>query len=171
MAPTATSTEWDHEYHTLRRENLFRNPPKDHTAYPALQAAVDPHIESFDRLFRDDGKPGLLAHGLADIGTKIYLDGDERAGPEGKNRIGIRFKDVNLQRAQVPPSNKQAKNREIFPAECRERHVTYRGKLSATFEYRLNGGDPVEFTRELGQVPIMLKVGWGRSRQSHQQSS
>uniref|UniRef100_A0A8H7K6K6 Uncharacterized protein n=1 Tax=Bionectria ochroleuca TaxID=29856 RepID=A0A8H7K6K6_BIOOC len=102
MAPTATSTEWDHEYHTLRRENLFRNPPKDHTAYPALQAAVDPHIESFDRLFRDDGKPGLLAHGLADIGTKIYLDGDERAGPEGKNRISIRFKDVNLQRAQVP---------------------------------------------------------------------
>lgn len=159
MAPTATNTEWNHQYDTLRRENLFRNPPKDHTAYPALQAAVDPHIESFNALFRDDGKPGLLAHGLADIGTRVYMDGDERAGPEGRNRLSVRIKDVNLARAQVPPSNKMARNREIFPAECRERHVSYRGKLSATFEYRLNGGDPVEFTRELGQVPIMLKVG------------
>jgi DNA-directed RNA polymerase I subunit RPA2 len=158
MAPSATATTWDHEYNTLRRENLFRNPPKDHTAYPALQEAVNPHIESFNRLFRDDGKTGLLQHALQDIGTKTFLDGDERAGPSGKNRLTVRIKDVNLQRPQVPPSNKLARNREILPAECRERHVTYRGRLSATFEYRINNGDPVEFERDLGQVPIMLKV-------------
>jgi DNA-directed RNA polymerase I subunit RPA2 len=58
----------------------------------------------------------------------------------------------------VPPSNKMARNRQVFPAECRERHVTYRGRLSATLEYRINGGDPVEFTREFGQVPVMIKV-------------
>lgn len=160
MAPAATDTEWDHQYNTLRRENLFRNPPKDHTAYPALQEAVNPHIESFNRIFRDDGKPGLLAHGIADIGVKTYLDGDERTGPEGKNVLNIRFKDVHLQRPQVPPSNKLARNREILPAECRERHVTYRGRLSATLEYSINGGDPVEFVREFGLVPIMLKVGY-----------
>lgn len=158
MAPAATETEWNHEYNTLRRENLFRNPPEDHTAYPALQSAVDPHIESFDRLFPDNGKLGLLDYGIADIGTKTYLDGDDRAGPEGKNSLTIRYKDVTLQKPQVPPSNKLARNREILPAECRERHVTYRGKLSATFEYSINGGDPVEFVRELGQVPVMLKV-------------
>lgn len=158
MAPSATNTEWDHEYNTLRRENLFRNPPKDHTAYPALQLAIDPHIESFNGLFRDDGKPGLLTHGLADIGTKTFLDGNERAGPQGKNRLTIRYKDVFLQKPQVPPSNKMARNRQIFPAECRERHVTYRGRLSATLEYRINGGDPIEFVREFGQVPIMIKV-------------
>lgn len=158
MAPSATKTDWDHEFNTLRRETLFRNPPTDHTAYPALQLAVDPHIESFNGLFRDDGKPGLLAHGLADIGTKTFLDGDDRADPDGKNRLSVRIKDVMLQKPQVPPSNKNARNREIFPAECRERHVTYRGRLSATFEYRINGGDPVEFVRELGQVPVMLKV-------------
>ena len=158
MAPSATSTKWDHEYHTLRRENLFRNPPTDHTAYPALQLAINPHIESFNGVFRDDGQAGLLAHGLADIGTKTYLDGDDRTGPEGKNRLSIRIKDVELQKPLVPPSNKMARNREILPAECRERHVSYRGRLSATFEYRINGGDPVEFVREMGQVPIMLKV-------------
>ncbi|KAF6840110.1 DNA-directed RNA polymerase i subunit beta [Colletotrichum plurivorum] len=156
MAPSATNTEWDHQYNTLRRENLFRNPPKDHTAYPALQEAVSPHIDSFNALFRADGK-SLLTRGLEDIGVKTYLDGDDRTGLDGKNRLSIRYKGVSLQKSQLPPSNKFARNREILPAECRERHCTYRGRLSAIFEYRINDGDPKEFTRELGQVPIMVK--------------
>lgn len=154
--PSPTSTAWDHEYNTIRRENLFRNPPIDHSAYPLLQDAVNPHIESFDALFKSNG---LIAHGLADIGTRLFLDGDERAPSTGKNKLALRCKGVQVQKSQLPPTNKFAtKNREILPAECRERHVSYRGKLSATFEYRINGGDPVEFTREIGQLPIMVKV-------------
>lgn len=158
MAPERTNTSWDHEYNTLRREKLFRNPPIDRTAYPALQLAVDPHIESFNALFRTDGKPGLLDHALAEIGTKTFLDGDDRAAPSTKNKLTIRYKSVTLQRSQVPPSNKFAKRREIFPAECRERHVSYRGKLTAVLEYSINDGEPQEFVRELGQMPIMIKV-------------
>lgn len=158
MAPSAIRTEWDHKYDTLRRESLFRSPPTDHTAYPALQQAIDPHIRSFNAIFAHDGKPGLLAHSLADIGTKVFLDGDGTADPQARNRLSIRIKDVNLQKAQVPPSNKLARIRDIFPAECRERHATYRGRLSATFEYSINGGDAVQFVREMGQVPIMVKV-------------
>ncbi|TPX16680.1 uncharacterized protein E0L32_003621 [Thyridium curvatum] len=157
MAPSKepTSTKWDHEYHTLRREKLFQNPPTDRTAYPLLQLAVNPHIESFNALFRPDRRSGpnaksLLAHALADIGTKTYFDTEA-------NKLTIRYKDVSLQRSTVPPTNKFARTREIFPAECRERHVTYRGKLSATFEYQINDGEPQEFTRDLGQVPIMIK--------------
>lgn len=155
MAPAATKTSWDHEYNTLRREKLFREPPKDQSAYPLLQLAVNPHIESFDAIFEPDG---LLQRGLADIGTRVLLDGDDRASPVGRNKLSIRYKGVQLLKSQVPPSNKFAKKREIMPAECRERHVTYRGKLSATFEYRINGGDPQEFTREIGNLPIMVKV-------------
>ncbi len=158
MAPERTQTSWDHEYNTLRREKLFRNPPTDRSAYPALQLAVNPHIESFNALFRSDGVPGLLDHALAEIGTKTYLDGDERAAPADKNKLTVRYKSVTLQRSQVPPSNKFAKRREIFPAECRERHVSYRGKLTAVLEYRVNNGEPQEFVRELGQMPIMVKV-------------
>ncbi|KAI0159493.1 hypothetical protein BJ166DRAFT_626596 [Pestalotiopsis sp. NC0098] len=154
MAPAATKTSWDHEYNTLRREKLFREPPKDQSAYPLLQLAVNPHIESFDAIFEPDG---LLQRGLADIGTRVLLDGDDRASPAGRNKLSIRYKGVQLLKSQVPPSNKFAKKREIMPAECRERHVTYRGKLSATFEYRINGGDPQEFTREIGNLPIMVK--------------
>ncbi|ETS87553.1 DNA-directed RNA polymerase I subunit RPA2 [Pestalotiopsis fici W106-1] len=154
MAPAATKTTWDHEYNTLRREKLFREPPKDHSAYPLLQLAVNPHIESFDAIFEPDG---LLQRGLADIGTRVLLDGDDRTSTAGRNRLSIRYKSVQLLKSQVPPSNKFAKKREILPAECRERHATYRGKLSATFEYRINGGDPQEFTREIGNLPIMVK--------------
>ena len=158
MPPRATDTSWDHEYNVLRREKLFRHPPTDRSAYPSLQLAVDPHIESFNALFGDDTRPGLIDRGLAEIGTKTFLDGDDRAAPAGKNKLTIRYKSVSLQKAQLPPSNKFAKNRDVLPAECRERHATYRGKLSATFEYRVNGGDPKEFVREIGQMPIMLKV-------------
>lgn len=156
MAPT--NQTWDHQYNTLRREDLFRNPPTDRTAYPALQEAINPHIESFNAIFGEDGKPGLIDHALAEIGTKVFLDGDEKAGPAGKNKLKIRYKSITLQKAQVPPTNKWAKRREIFPAECRERHVSYRGKLTATLEYQINEGDPVEFVREIGQMPIMVKV-------------
>lgn len=152
-----TSTEWDHEYNTLRRENLFRNPPTDRSAYPLLQIAVNPHIESFNALFPSDGRPGLIAHGLADIGTKTFLDGTDGIPAAERNKLSIRIKGVTLQKSLVPQSNKFAKTREIFPAECRERHATYRGKLTATFEYRINNGDPKEFIREIGQMPIMIK--------------
>ncbi|KAI1661465.1 DNA-directed RNA polymerase I subunit RPA2 [Daldinia decipiens] len=158
MAPQPTNTSWDHEYNTLRREKLFRDPPTDRSAYPLLQEAVNPHIESFDALFGDNG---LVAKGLADIGIRLFLDGDDRAPPTGKNRLRIKCKGIHLQKSQLPPTNKfVVKNREILPAECRERHVSYRGKLSATFEYRINDGDAKEFTREIGQLPIMVKSAY-----------
>ncbi len=164
MPPSATSvsredtdTKWSHEYDTLRRENLFRNPPKDNSAYPALKAAISPHIESFNALF---GEHGTIAQGLLDIGERIYLDGDERTGPAGKNILRMKVTDVFVEKSVLPATNKfSTRNREILPAECRERHVTYRGKMSAKFEFRINNGDPKEFVRDIGQLPLMLMVG------------
>lgn len=157
MAPTKTSTQWDHQYNTLRREDLFRNPPTDHSAYPLLQIAVNPHIESFNALFPSDGRKGLISHALTDIGTKTFYDSSNGSlGP--RNKLTVRYKNVSLQKSLLPSSNKFAKNREIFPAECRERHATYRGKLTANLEYRINDGEPFEFVRELGNMPIMVKV-------------
>lgn len=157
MATAGTKTEWDHQYNTLRRENLFRHPPTDHTAYPLLQKAVDPHILSFDALFPSDGSKGLIDHGLADIGIKTFFD-SPNGSSAGANKLTIRYKSVSLSKSLLPTSNKFAKNREIYPAECRERHSTYRGKLTAVLEYKVNDGDPHEFVRELGNAPIMVKV-------------
>lgn len=151
-----TSTAWDHEFDTVRREKLFQNPPKDRTAYPALQEAISPHIESFNALFEPGG---IIAKSIEDIGTITILDGDSRKGPEGKNRLDIKIKQVLVQKSMLPDTNKfSTRNREILPSECRERHVTYRGKMSAVFEYRINNGDPKEVIRELGNLPLMVMV-------------
>lgn len=168
MAPAATDTKWSVDYNVLRRENLFRHPPKDRTAYPSLAESIRPHIDSFNALF--DGSKVLEA-GLKDIGTKTFLDGDaetpqqkrarqaEGLRPPKRNRLNVRIKEVFLDKPTLPPTNKfTTRNRNIYPSECRERHATYRGKLRARLEYQVNNGDWKESVRELGQVPIMMRV-------------
>ncbi|KAI9800142.1 MAG: DNA-directed RNA polymerase I subunit RPA2 [Piccolia ochrophora] len=148
-----TKTSWTSEYDTLRRENLFRNPPNDRTAYPALQEAVHPHIESFNALLNANG---LLDHALRDIGTKQFTDAVQTE--EGPNVLSVRIAELYVEKAQIPSLNKHStRNREIFPAECRERHATYRGKFRARVEFKVNDGEWRESIRELGQLPIMLK--------------
>ncbi|KAI4247523.1 MAG: hypothetical protein L6R40_001471 [Gallowayella cf. fulva] len=164
----STRTAWSAEFDTSRREKLFRNPPNDHTAYPALVDATQPHIQSFNALL---GSNQLLAAAINDIGTNIFLDGKPEAHPpthsgeEGteppqrRNRLSLRIRDVFIEKAILPPTNKYSTtNREILPAECRERHATYRGKLRIRLQYRVNDGDWQESVREMGQVPIMLRT-------------
>ncbi|KAF2088564.1 beta and beta-prime subunits of DNA dependent RNA-polymerase [Saccharata proteae CBS 121410] len=155
---TETDTRWSTEYDSVRRHNLFRNPPTDHTAYPTLAAAIDPHIHSFNAIL---DKGGILDHGLKDIGTKVFLDGDPNLEPgqrtTPRNRLSVRVKEVFLDKSLLPPSNKTTTKREILPAECRERHVTYRGRLRIRMEYKVNEGEWLESVRELGNVPLMLR--------------
>lgn len=162
MAPapsTGTNTKWSTEFDTLRRQHLFQNPPKDHTAYPMLAAAIEPHVQSFNAIL---DKGGLLSEGLKEIGTKVYLDsgsGKEVAnGDPTRNRLSVRIAEVLLEKPELPSANKFTLNRTILPAECRERHSSYRARLRARVEYRINDGEWLESVRELGQVPIMLRV-------------
>jgi DNA-directed RNA polymerase I subunit RPA2 len=138
--PHATSTSWSVEYETLRRQNLFRAPPKDKSAYPALTAAIKPHIQSFDALFENQQ---ILQAGLQDIGTQTFVDGNPAYTDDGsaRNELDLRIAEVLLERPVIPPSNKiSTTNRDILPAECRERHATYRGKLRARLQWRVNKG-------------------------------
>jgi DNA-directed RNA polymerase I subunit RPA2 len=169
MAPAASKKQqqqqqqdepqWSTAFDTKRRQELFRNPPKDKTAYPTLAAAVDPHINSFNAIFAPGGQ---IEEAIKDIGTKVFADGDPYALPEEvgpRNTLSVRIQDVFLDKAVLPPSNKVAlKNRNIMPAETRERHATYRGKLRARLEYRVNNEDWREEVCDLGNVPIMLRV-------------
>ena len=162
----STATKWTCEYDTLRRERLFRNPPRDHSAYPALTDALQPHIESFNALFE---KNDLLGAAIRDIGTKTFLDGkpdlqkpshdiSETGGHRRRNRLSVTIRQVYLDKAILPSINKiSTTNRKIYPAECRERHATYKGRLRARVVFKLNDGDSLETDRDLGQVPIMLK--------------
>jgi DNA-directed RNA polymerase I subunit RPA2 len=154
---TETNTKWSVEYDTVKRNRLFRNPPKDRTAYPYLQAAVKPHIESFNAIF---GEQNLIQEALKDISTVTVVDGDardtSRATP--RNRLQLRVAGVSLQRPHIPDSNKfSTRNRDIYPAECRERHATYRAQMDLRLQYRVNNNDWQESSRNIGQMPIMLR--------------
>ena len=158
--PSVTSTKWSVEYDTIRRQKLFENPPKDRSAHPALSAAVRPHIESFNALFESTKN---LQAGLEDIGTHVVLDGlrQPASGPsadEPHNRLSLRVTELSLSRPVLPAANKYSvRNREILPSECRERHVSYRGKLTATLQYRINGGEWKTTNRDIGNMPILLR--------------
>ncbi|KAL6714634.1 DNA-directed RNA polymerase I subunit RPA2 [Lecanora helva] len=159
-ARSPTDTQWSAEFDTLRREKLFKDPANDHTPFPALLEAIQPHVESFNALLGDDK---LLETALKDIDTKIFLDGGQESTQDGqprkrRNRLSVRIREVFLDKAVLPATNKfSTKNREIYPAECRERHATYRGRLRVRLEYRLNEGDWQDSIREMGQIPIMLR--------------
>jgi DNA-directed RNA polymerase I subunit RPA2 len=59
---------------TLKRERLFRNPPKDKSAFPALLAAIEPHVNSFNAVTTEGG---LLDFARKDIGVKAVFDGKD----------------------------------------------------------------------------------------------
>ncbi|KAL9113604.1 MAG: hypothetical protein Q9227_002342 [Pyrenula ochraceoflavens] len=156
--PSTTSTRWSVEYDTIRRQKLFSRPPTDHTAYPALAQTIKPHVDSFNAIFEESK---ILNAGLRDIGTYNVTDADITGldhQAESKNLLSLRVREVTLERPVLPTSNKfTTTNRNIFPSECRERHASYRGKLRARLEYRVNNGPWKESIRELGLMPIMLR--------------
>lgn len=164
MAPSRAEKppRWTTEYDTRKRHALFRNPPSDKTAYPTLAEAIKPHVESFNGIFTPNGQ---LHHALRDIGTKTFLDdppapadADENSEPPPRNRLQVKVSEVFLEKSTLPPSNKrEVSKREILPVECRERHVTYKGRFRARFEYRVNDGEWKTSVRELGYLPIMLR--------------
>ncbi|KAL0580525.1 hypothetical protein V5O48_001512 [Marasmius crinis-equi] len=116
-------------FDTLRREKLFKQPPKKGSTYNILNEFVAPHIESFNALFDDSGLPsgdgdgkGLLSLALKDIGQRVVFDG---TGAEGTsdgwgNRMEVWIEQVTVSRPMLPDRNKYAKeDRKIYPSEVR----------------------------------------------------
>lgn len=157
MPARRTSTRWSVKFDTLRRQKIFTEPPSDRSAYPALEAAVKPHVDSFNALFENQK---LVEEGFKDIGTHTVVDGDPRDTNKdvARNKLDLRVTEVVLEKPVLPISNKfNVRHREIYPLECRQRHVSYRGKLKVKLQWRTNNGDWHETWREMGQMPLMLR--------------
>ena len=50
-----------------------------------------------------------------------------------------------------------AKDKKLYPSECRQRHTTYSGRIFVTVEYSHNGRVIETYERMVGQVPVMVK--------------
>ena len=93
--PSTLKNPTSSHFHTLDREKAFSHPSSVSSKYPAAQALVAPHIQSFDALF--EGAPtgfkgqvapneGLLDLAIKDLPSKVIFD---NTGPEGTrgNRV------------------------------------------------------------------------------------
>src|SRR5207302_6955743 len=79
-------------------------------------------------------------------------------GRGSTNCVLVRIDKIYVGKPKISERDKTTLKREIFPAECRERHITYRGKLSMKLGLRINDGPWVSQDREVGNIPIMVRV-------------
>lgn len=75
-----------------------------------------------------------------------------------QDRICLYIESVSIDRPSVPPGTIGVKDLRIFPTECRQTAGTYKGKLTAQVGWKLNGKVQQGFAKDLGEIPIMVKV-------------
>ncbi|RUP17074.1 hypothetical protein BC936DRAFT_139472, partial [Jimgerdemannia flammicorona] len=144
-------------FDTLKREQAFRNPSDKEFQTPSLQKVAAPHLESFNAMLEyGDDKYGLLEMAVADIGHKAVFDGKGKDGKLG-NKLSFWIDKVMIQRPMLSDKETRSIERKIFPTECRERLITYRGKIQARLSWRVNDGPVQTESRLLGLAPIMVK--------------
>lgn len=85
---TKTLNAPHHTFNTLDRERSFSQPSQTGSDFPVLHELVAPHVESFNRLFKDsDGGPGLLDKAIEDIPSRVIFDGNSNSGDKWGNRL------------------------------------------------------------------------------------
>lgn len=92
-----------------------------------------------------------LFQGLKDS-TPVYL-----TLPNG-DKVVLWLDDVHIFKPTVPSSTIGVKTYKIYPTECRQRGTTYKGKITVRLGWSINGKEQEVFEKDLGEVPIMVKV-------------
>lgn len=75
-----------------------------------------------------------------------------------QDRISLYIESASIDRPLVPSGTIGVKDPRIFPTECRQRAGTYKGKLNVQVSWKLNGKEQPGFSKDLGDIPIMVKV-------------
>ena len=57
----------------------------------------------------------------------------------------------------MPNKGDDSADTRLYPADCRERHISYTAPMVATICHRLNGGVVERFQKKLGDIPVMVK--------------
>ncbi|XP_037663578.1 DNA-directed RNA polymerase I subunit RPA2 isoform X2 [Choloepus didactylus] len=110
---------------------------------PALQELTRAHVESFNYAVREG-----LGHAVQAILPFEFAFQDER--------LSLTIVDAVISPPTVPKGS-ICKELKVYPAECRGRRSTYRGKLTADISWAVNGVSKGIIKQFLGYVPIMVK--------------
>ncbi|KAF7727777.1 DNA-directed RNA polymerase I subunit rpa2 [Apophysomyces ossiformis] len=151
-------------FNTLERERMFREPSNEKFGVPVLQEIIAPHIDAFNSITEfGSSEEGLLDYALQDIGSFSVFDNSQAGssisatGATLGNKLTYWVENAKIHQPMVSEKDNVTLNRKTYPSECRERLTTYRGKLSVKLCWRVNDGPVTSETRELGQVPIMVR--------------
>ncbi|RXM98992.1 DNA-directed RNA polymerase I subunit RPA2 [Acipenser ruthenus] len=109
----------------------------------AVQELTRAHTESFDQAISDG-----LSRAMQAICPLEFMFKNER--------ITIAFVDAVISPPMVPKGS-ICKYLQVFPAECRGRRSSYRGKITADVSWSVNGIPKGIIKQSLGFVPIMVK--------------
>ncbi|XP_075452458.1 DNA-directed RNA polymerase I subunit RPA2 [Ascaphus truei] len=118
------------------------------------------------------GRPGKRQHPALQELTRAHTDSFNQAMSEGLNRavqamrpLEFAFKNDRVTFAIVDagisppmvPKGSICREPKIYPAECRGRRSTYRGRLTVDVCWSLNGIQKGIIKQSLGYIPIMVK--------------
>ncbi|XP_034283448.1 DNA-directed RNA polymerase I subunit RPA2 [Pantherophis guttatus] len=110
---------------------------------PALQDIARAHIESFNYAVSEG-----LSRAAQDIPPLEFAFKNDR--------ITLAFSGATISPPMVPKGS-ICKELKVYPAECRARRSTYRGKLTADISWSVNGIPKGIIKQTLGNIPIMVK--------------
>ncbi|KAI8915924.1 hypothetical protein EDD86DRAFT_197201 [Gorgonomyces haynaldii] len=102
--------------------------------YPALERVSHPHLESFNQML------SLLDLAVQDIPHLFVFSSNQK--------IELWVSNVTI----AKPMNVSL----VYPAECRQRGMSYKAKMQAKLCWRVNDGPIMNQVKPLGQLPIMV---------------
>lgn len=127
----------------LRPENF--NDLNGAKSVTSLENLTKFHIESFDWMI-DQG----LRYAIKNIPTIEFK-------LKNNSKVSYKIIDCKIIPPRISELNLTAKDKKLYPNECRQRHTTYSGKIYTTIEYLHDGQVVDRYERLVGQVPIMVK--------------
>uniref|UniRef100_A0A671TQH9 DNA-directed RNA polymerase subunit beta n=1 Tax=Sparus aurata TaxID=8175 RepID=A0A671TQH9_SPAAU len=113
------------------------------TQHGAVQDLTKAHIESFDQAVTDG-----LSRVVQSIPPLEFTFKNER--------ISLSFVEATIYNPVVAKGS-ICRDMKVFPAECRGRRCSYKGKLVADVSWSVNGVPKGIIKQSMGQLPIMVK--------------
>lgn len=142
-----TSCENTHSFAALPAQDYSVNPPKQ-SMFEGVHELLRPHIDSFNAIF--EGSDNLLSTCITNLDRREIVD-------NMGNKLTFGIESIEVQNPMNSDRDGPRSGRPIYPTECRERGISYRGNMTATITYQVNGGAIVRERRSLGLLPIMVK--------------
>lgn len=122
------------------------NPSEGESTIPDLHKLIEPHLKSYNNIFDQD----LLDIAIQNIEHRYAIDLDG-------NRIKFWVEDVKVTKPMLSEKESMSIERRLYPKECRERGISYQGKLSCRLFWSINDGPIQSEEKSMGYIPVAIK--------------